>query len=206
MVLNIPKDFFIMQADIFWESGEYHSTEKCHWTSTESGSEIRSAVDVRQNGILYRVEYHIKTNTNGETLFFHVANRHDHLIEHFIFNSDGKGNWESNHRDIHDFQGCIDVDMPITPSTNSLPIRRLNLPVGGEEQIQVLYVDILNNKLIPVQQKYTRLSEHEYKYQNVPNDYETIIRVDESGFVVDYSGLFVRKGIEKETDQPLFMK
>jgi hypothetical protein len=185
-----------MQTEIFWESGEYDSTEKCQWTHTGSRSEIRSAVDVKQDGTLHRVEYHIKTNENGETLYFHVANRHDNLIEHFIFESDGKGNWQSNHRSMDDFKGCIDIDMPITPSTNSLPIHRLNLPVGGEEVIQVLYVDILSNKLTPVKQKYTRLSDHEYKYENVPNDFETTIRVDESGFVVDYPGLFVRKTIK----------
>jgi hypothetical protein len=186
-----------MDAEILWESGEYHSTEKCHWRDTGSGAEIRSSVEVMQNGTVHCVEYHIKTNENGETLYFHVANRHDHLIEHFIFKGDGKGNWESNHRGIDDFSGCIDIDMSITPSTNSLPIQRLNLPVGEEAEIQVLYVDILKNTLVPVKQKYTRLSEHEYKYENVPNDFETTIRVDESGFVTDYPGLFVRKAFDR---------
>jgi len=35
------------------------------------------------------------------------------------------------------------------------------------EQIEVLYVDVLGRKVMPVQQKYTKLSQTDYKYENV---------------------------------------
>ena len=59
-------------------------------------------------------------------------------------------------------------------------------------RIQVIYLDLLEQKITPVKQKYTRLSKTEYHYENVPNDFEAKIEVDELGFVVDYPSLFVR--------------
>ena len=55
-----------------------------------------------------------------------------------------------------------------------------------------IYCDILAEQITPVWQKYTRLSDTAYHYENVPNDFEATIEVDEFGLVVDYPELFVR--------------
>ena len=55
-----------------------------------------------------------------------------------------------------------------------------------------MFLDILSHEIIPVQQRYTKLSNTEYKFENVPNDFEAVITVDESGIVVNYPELFVR--------------
>jgi hypothetical protein len=90
------------------------------------------------------------------------------------------------------FSGCTDVDIPLTPFTNTLPINRLKLAEGEEHQIKVIYLDLLEQQISPVKQKYIRLSKTEYHYENVPNDFEAKIDVDELGFVVNYPSLFVR--------------
>lgn len=43
-----------------------------------------------------------------------------------------------------------------------------------------------------VNQKYKRLSNNKYKYENIPNDFEAVILVDQEGFIIDYPGLFKR--------------
>jgi hypothetical protein len=91
------------------------------------------------------------------------------------------------------------VDIPLTPFTNTLPINRLNLNQGQAQETHVIYCDLLEHQIKPVRQKYTCLSGTEYHYENVPNDYEVIIQVDESGLVVDYPSLFVRKTALKLT-------
>jgi uncharacterized protein len=99
----------------------------------------------------------------------------------------------------HPFKGCLDVDIPLTPFTNSLPINRLQLALGEARQIRVIYLDLLERRIVPVNQKYIRLSRTEYHYENVPNDFEARIKVDDAGLVVDYPGLFVRTA-KLETD------
>ena len=190
-----------MQTNILWTGREYYSLENCLVHSTKDGAEINSVIIGTYESKIYRVEYQIKTNENWETIFFEIKSQHSNNTEHLTFESDGKGNWFSDNKKIDQYNGCIDIDIPLTPFTNTLPIRRLNLTEGQEQQIRVVYIDILEGQVKPVHQKYTRLSPTEYHYENIPNDFETKITVDEFGFVIDYPELFVRTAIQESNYQ-----
>ena len=73
-----------------------------------------------------------------------------------------------------------------------LPILQIIRDNLSQDQIRVIYIDVLEGEIKPVHQKYSCLSPTEYQYENVPNDFEAVITVDENGFVVDYPSLFVR--------------
>jgi uncharacterized protein len=181
-----------MQTNLLWNGLEYHSLENCLVTTNETGSVINSTIIGKYHDIIYRVEYNIKVNENWETLFVEVHSRHSNRVEKIVLDNDGRGNWKLNGRRADEFTGCLDVDIPLTPFTNTLPVNRLNLDIGAERQIKVIYLDILQSQTVPVIQKYARLSETLYRYENVPNDFEATITVDEDGFVVDYPALFLR--------------
>lgn len=159
---------------------------------TASGAEISSLIIGHYEEIIYQVEYHIKTNANWETIFFEITTRHSNQTETISGESDGKGNWTNAGEPMELFRGCIDIDIRLTPFTNTLPIRRLQLQPQQTRAIQVLYCDPLQVQTLPVRQQYTCLSANEYHYENIPNDFEANIQVDGSGFVVDYPSLFVR--------------
>jgi hypothetical protein len=182
-----------MQTNILWKGREYYSLENCLMTTTEKGSEINSVIIGSYQEKIFRVEYLIKTNLYWETLFFEIKSQHSDNTNYLRFESDGKGNWIADGKPVEQFNGCIDIDIPLTPFTNTLPINRLKMAKKEESQIQVLYLDLLEQETKPVRQKYTRLSKTKYHYENVPNDFEAVIKVDELGLVVDYPTLFVRK-------------
>jgi len=182
-----------MQINLIWTGREYYSLENCLVNVTATGSEITSTIIGFYKGKIYRVEYLIKTNRNWETVFFEINSRHSNQTQLIAFEGDGKGNWMSNGKKAEQFSGCIDVDIPLTPFTNTLPINRLNLNQNQAQETQVIYCDLLEQQIKPVRQKYTCLSDTEYHYENVPNDFEATIQVDESRLVVDYPSLFVRK-------------
>jgi hypothetical protein len=181
-----------MQTNLLWTGREYYSLENCLITTTEKGTEINSVIVGSYEHKIYRVEYRIKTNQHWETVFFEVKSQHNDKISCYNFESDGKGNWMANGDPAQQFEGCIDIDIPLTPFTNTLPINRLRLSQQDLQQIQVIYLDLLEQQIKPVRQKYTRLSDTTYHYENIPNDFEAIITVDELGLVVDYPELFVR--------------
>ena len=181
-----------MQQNILWSGKAGQSLENCILTVTDNGTEINAVIIGLQEQVIYKVEYCIKTNKNRETIFFEIKSNLNGVIQFFSFKSNGKGMWTTNNKHASRFNGCIDVDISLTPFTNTLPINRLNLFENGQQKINVLYIDILNQEIKPVQQLYTRLSKYEYKYQNVPNDFEAIITVDEYGLVVNYPELFER--------------
>jgi hypothetical protein len=182
-----------MQTNILWTGREYDSLENCLINNTAFGKEITSTIIGEYKQKIYLVEYSIRTNQNWETIFFEVFSRHSNHIQRICFESDGKGNWTHGGTPLTQFRGCTDIDISLTPFTNSLPINRLKLSEQQEQEIQVIYVNLLEQQIVPVRQRYLRLSETEYHYENVPKDFEAIIQVDKLGFVVDYPSLFVRK-------------
>ena len=181
-----------MQTNILWSGIEYNSLENCLVKTTDTGAEINSVIVGGYDGKIYHVEYQIRTNENWETIFVEIKSQHSNIRDYFIFESDAKGNWALNGKPEDQFQGCIDVDIPVTPFTNTLPIKRLNMQKSEVSEIYVLYIDLLERKITPVRQKYIRLADTRYHYENIPNDFEANIEVDEFGFVVDYPSLFTR--------------
>jgi hypothetical protein len=181
-----------MQINTLWTGREYYSLENCLIDTLPEGSVITSTIIGQYQQKLYQVDYTIKTNQHWETLFVELKSRHNDRKLHWLLEGDGKGNWMMNGATAGQFQGCIDVDIPLTPFTNTLPINRLKLSKDGSKEIKVIYLDVLEQAVQPVRQKYTRLSGTRYHYENIPNDFEASITVDEQGLVVDYPQLFVR--------------
>ena len=186
-----------MQENLLWTGREYYSLENCLVKVTTKGAEITSVIIGLYEEKIYRVEYLIKTNQNWETIFFEITSRHSNQTESIRLEGDGKGNWLRDDKHADQFAGCVDIDIPLTPFTNTLPIRRLKLSQNQTQIIKVIYCDLLEQQIKPVQQKYTRLSKTEYHYENIPNDFAATIQVDESGLVVDYPSLFVRTAVLK---------
>lgn len=187
-----------MQFNILWTGREYYSLEHCVADVTATGTQINSVIIGTYKEKIYRVDYHIETNAQWETVLAEINCYHNNRRHSIRLESDGNGNWTINHQKADRFQGCMDVDIPLTPFTNTLPIRRLGLEQNQSQEIRVIYCDLLNEDIFPVNQKYTCLSPNEYHYENVPNDFEARIKVDEDGFVVDYPALFVRTAAQTQ--------
>lgn len=181
-----------MQTHLLFSGREYYSLENCLVNITDSGAEVTSVIIGLYEEKICRVDYRIITYPYWETMLAEITSRHSNITDTIRLESNGKGNWILNGENAVQFEGCMDIDIPLTPFTNTLPIRRLSLQDQQSQEIQVVYCDLLAGELKPVRQKYTRLSATEYHYQNVPNDFEATIVVDELGLVVDYPGLFVR--------------
>ena len=186
-----------MQTNILWTGREYHSLENCLINENASGVEISSTIIGHYDEKIYKADYQIRTNSHWETVFFTITGQHSNQTQTISYESDGKGNWTNAGKPLPLFTGCIDIDIRLTPFTNTLPIRRLKLQPGETRDIQVLYFDLLASAIIPVHQQYTCLSATEYHYQNIPNDFEATIQVDKSGFVVDYPTLFMRSAAQE---------
>ena len=53
---------------------------------------------------------------------------------------DEKGNWTVDGKRRRALRSCTDVDLGCSPSTNTLPIRRLGLSVGATKTIQAAWI------------------------------------------------------------------
>ena len=111
--------------------------------------------------------------------------------------ADGLGNWrDDKDQPIAALQGCIDVDIMLTPLTNTLPIRRLQLAPGESREISVVYIAAPDLSIRPFRQRYTRLDDvdggQRYRYESLDSGFTADLPVDDDGFIVDYPGIWRR--------------
>jgi hypothetical protein len=108
--------------------------------------------------------------------------------------SDGAGHWrDADGGPLPALDGAIDVDLPLTPFTNTLPIRRLNLAAGQSADIVVAYILLPAFKVTADPQRYTCIDPlRRYRYESLDSDFVREIKVDGDGLVVTYPGLFRR--------------
>lgn len=179
---------------MLWKGLDHYSTEYCELREHEMGASVSSVVVGKSEDEVYRAAYTIHTDKDWQTKSFELHIEINSARSLIAYQSDSNGNWYEQGKRLPEFEGCIDIDIPLTPFTNTLPIRRLEIPVGERRIIKVLYLDVLAREIKAVWQCYMRLTENKYQYQNIPNDFEAVITVDEDGLVIDYPTLFERIG------------
>lgn len=104
---------------------------------------------------------------------------------------DGAGHWRlAGGAALPALDGCKDVDLALTPATNTLPIRRLGLAPYQAADIAVAYVEFPSLMLRPVSQRYTRLADRLYRYES--GTFRADLPVDDFGLVLDYPGIWKR--------------
>ena len=87
--------------------------------------------------------------------------------------------------------GCIDFDLGFTPATNILSIRRIALPVGAEAEVTVAWLPSLDAKALqPLRQVYHRIADDHYRYSCPDLPFDSTLRVNADGFVLDYPPLW----------------
>ncbi len=104
--------------------------------------------------------------------------------------ADSGRRWRLNEAGQPNVAGCIDVDLNFSPSTNLIPIRRLNLAAGESAQVTAAWLRFPELKLEPLQQQYTHLDESTYRYASAGGQFVADLKVNRSGFVLDYPGLW----------------
>ncbi|HEU5250061.1 MAG TPA: putative glycolipid-binding domain-containing protein [Thermoanaerobaculia bacterium] len=104
--------------------------------------------------------------------------------------ADRSGKWLADGAAVPAVEGCVDVDLNFSPSTNLLPIRRLALPVGGEATVRAAWLRFPGFALEPLEQTYRRLAEDRYLYRSAGGRFERELEVDRNGFVLRYPGFW----------------
>ena len=97
---------------------------------------------------------------------------------------DASHGWRLNGMDIPGFQGCLDLDLNFSPSTNLLPVRRLGLAIGQEQVVHATWLRFPTFTLEPLEQRYRRMDEAICRYET--GSFVRDLRVSQEGFVLDY--------------------
>jgi hypothetical protein len=136
--------------------------------------EIRYRVEAGPDGLTRRVELELDGGATRRVLL-----------------ADGAGAWRwDGGPPLPEVAGALDVDLTVTPSTNTLPIRRLarQLEPGQAADLQMAWVQFPDLEVIGSAQRYQRLAPDRWRFST--GDFQADLLVDPDGLVLDYQGLF----------------
>jgi hypothetical protein len=103
---------------------------------------------------------------------------------------DREHRWRLNGIERPVVTGCIDLDLNFSPSTNLLPIRRLNLAVGQAAEVRAAWLRFPNFELEPLSQVYRRIDESTYRYESGGGRFVADLAVNSVGFVTNYPAIW----------------
>lgn len=176
---------------IVWKGIACQSLEYCRLTEQGDMLQVQSKIIGACEGKVYTADYAISIDASWTVQRFHI----DHEVNNRRTTINGvrqDQEWYINDLADPRLNGIDFIDISVTPFTNTLPIRSLQLETGQEQEITVIYINILDNYIQPVQQHYRKNGDGIYHYENVPKDFEADIRVDDAGLVLHYPTLFER--------------
>lgn len=194
--MGLIKEENNISMDVMWKTFNGVGLEHLLLLKNHENIKVNSVILAMRDNMPVRILYNIYCDLDWKVKKFDIqifCDKHKNII----LQSDGNGIWTTDSNElVEDLKGCIDIDISITPFTNTIPIRRLLLKVGESKEIKVVYVDIYNYSLTPVKQRYTcldsNLNGYKYRYENLNNGFTAEFFVDKEGVVIDYPDLFKR--------------
>lgn len=89
--------------------------------------------------------------------------------------------------------GAIDIDLGWSPSTNTLPIKRLKLEIGQTSgEFIAASVHFPELTLQPLPQEYVRLTDRQYRYSIRSGAFVANLSVEDDDLVLEYEGFWQR--------------
>jgi uncharacterized protein len=160
--LSRTSDYYVLEGIVL---RSYDKPTRVHYKIITSSSWLTQSVEVLMIGAEYK-SLRLEVTANQE--------------------------WFLDGKRLEAFTGLVDIDLGITPSTNTLPIRRLNLEVGEQAELTAVWIRFPELTIEPLPQRYTRLAANTYRYENADGSFSANLTVDDLGIVETYGDLWIR--------------
>jgi uncharacterized protein len=168
-----------------------HSFEECVVTAVPDGYGITGHVIAAQDGVPLIVDYEIRCDQAWSARSVAIEQRLNETPRRLRLERAGDG-WLVD--GVHDVRldGCGEPDLGLTPSTNALAIRHLDLAIGQAAEIKCAWVKFPALSVEPSLQRYARLGERDYRYTNVASGFTALVAVDALALPVTYESIWTR--------------
>jgi hypothetical protein len=175
-------------ATILWQELETGALDRCRLEAGPDGLRLSGIVLTAAHGTPLDVRYVVETGPDG--LSRRVELELDGGAVRRVLLADGAGRWRwEDGPELAEVAGSLDVDLTVTPATNTLPIRRLTaLEMGQAADLQMAWVQFPGLEVLASAQRYQRLAADRWRFST--GDFTAELLVDPDGLVLDYGGLF----------------
>ncbi|HEV2527276.1 MAG TPA: putative glycolipid-binding domain-containing protein [Thermomicrobiales bacterium] len=183
------------EYQVTWRRTDADWTEQARFLEERDGLTIAGTISSSGGTDWFQpaftARYHLRLSADWSTTHFAVSIDSDALPElgPLELSCDSSAGWCQGESGIKRLARANDIDLFLTPATNSIPIRRLDLAIGDSVRISALLVSIEDPRdgwqLTLDRQCYERLDDETYRFSSL----------DEQGAVTFTADLTVRDGI-----------
>ena len=180
-----------MVHSILWRRIDQPGHETCRLFQVDSEWRLEgTAVFLSDDSRPCRLSYLVRCDSSWKTLTGSVSGWVGNNNIDIELSVDPLQRWHQNGLEKAAVRGCTDLDLNFSPSTNLLPIRRLDLAIGQQAEVKAAWLRFPSFELELLTQIYSRLDETTYRYSSNNGEFVRDIRVNDAGFVTDYPGLW----------------
>lgn len=167
------------------------SFEHLRLIQTDDGWSLRGKVIAAEEGFPLFVDYRVDCDAEWMTQSCIIEQEFKAHRRRVII-SRCRDIWVVDGAPAEALTGCTDIDLGISPSTNTLPIRRLNLAAGQNADIHAAWVKFPALEIAAAEQRYERLGESRYAYLSLTSGFRAELETDGLGLVLDYGNIWKR--------------
>jgi len=177
---------------ILWQGGELSLWEVCRLYQSDEENRLTGTVVGKLDGQLLEARYDVKCTRHWHTKEVSVELRQESNTLNRSFRVEPTGQWIEleGKDDLRHLQGIIDIDIQISPSTNTLPIKRLNLRIGASARVTAAWLKFPDLQVERQEQRYTRVADKRYAFESGGGQFRAEIEVDDFGLVRKYGNFW----------------
>jgi uncharacterized protein len=175
-------------STLLWRSEELSSAEVCRLSAARTGYQLAGTVLLPLDGQPAEVRYRILLDQQWHTRTVAVSLRTGGRWRRLSLSAEGTGGWLVNGSPKPALDGCPDVDLAVTPATNTLPIRRLPIGIGETARVRAAWVRFPELTVEVLEQSYERLVERQWRYR--AGEFTADLTVDSAGLVLRYGNIW----------------
>jgi hypothetical protein len=183
----------VIIASGLWRRVEASGLERFELLNDGGAWHLRGTILLRHEGRDFEARYEVRCDEAWRTRGCDVTLREGGGERHLRLAA-GEGRWtRDGGTAVPGVEGALDVDLGWTPSTNTLPIRRLRLPAGAHSgPLVAAWIRFPELSVEPLAQDYVRLDERRYRYSSAGGAFTAELDVDEDGLVTRYDRFWER--------------
>jgi uncharacterized protein len=179
--------------NITWQALAWSGNEQLTLQVSGTGIEVKSELSgTTEDGTPYELRYLVELSPDWQVQHVHIADATDEGGVLDLIYENGK--WFAGLDDYlgEEFDNVPFIDFSLTPFTNSLPINQLQFEGDDPLKVDVLFIDLPSFEWRRVEQHYSKIGKHTYRYQDVERpDFRADLVVDDDGLVILYPNLFI---------------
>jgi uncharacterized protein len=185
LIIKFVSEERINMQTVLWGKIAGEGMEYCEVDSSPVTA-LRGEVITRLYDRPISISYSIQCQADGSTESAQIICRDNGEIQDMHIRRTNQDEWFCNEQELSEFRGCKDIDLGITPSTNTLPIRRLDMAVGESKEITALSLRFPDLTYAPLTQRYTRVDSRTFLYESIESGYQATMKVDSGAIVITY--------------------